>query len=120
MNKSKLSSVKRVVLASAMLLGCVAVAPAFAGHVNVSVGIGLPVVGVGYYGGPAYYPAPAPVVYAPAPVYYEPAPVYYAPAAVGVVVGPGYYHGRGYYPRGGGYYRHDHDHDHDHYRGYGR
>ncbi|XRD81686.1 hypothetical protein ISN76_06190 [Dyella halodurans] len=97
-----------------MLLGCVAVAPAFAGHVNVSVGIGLPVVGVGYYGGPAYYPAPAPVVYAPAPVYYAPAPVVYGPA-VGVVVGPGgYYHGHGYYPRGGGYYHHGG------YRVYGR
>ncbi len=115
MNKSKLSSVKRVVLASAMLLGCVAVAPAFAGHLNVSVGIGLPVVGVGYYGGPAYYPAPAPVVYAPAPVYYAPAPVYYGAPAVGVVVGPGYYHGgRPYYPRGGGYYHHGG------YRVYGR
>lgn len=108
MNKSKLSSVKRVVLASAMLLGCVAVAPAFAGHLNVSVGIGLPAVGVGYYGGPAYYPAPAPVVYAPAPVYYEPAPVYYGGPAV--VVAPGYYgrpyyhhHGDDRYERRGGY-----------------
>jgi hypothetical protein len=115
MKKTKLSSVKRVVLATAMLLGCVAVAPAFASHLNVSVGIGLPAVGVGYYGGPAYYPAPAPVVYAPAPVYYAPAPVYYGAPAVGVVVGPGgYYHGHPYYPRGGGYYHHGG------YRVYGR
>jgi len=113
MNKTKISSVKRVVLATAMLLGCVAVAPAFAGsHVSLNVGIGLPAVGVGYYGGPAYYPAPAPVVYAaPAPVVYAPAPVVYGPPAA-VVVGGSYYHGGhyyhpGYYHRGGyRYYGH--------------
>jgi hypothetical protein len=112
MNK-KISTIKRVAVATAMLVGCVAVAPAFAGHVSLNVGIGLPAVGVGYY-------APAPVVYAPPPppVYYAPAPapvVYaapgYYPAAVGatVVVGghPGYYHRGGYYYRGGyRYYGH--------------
>ncbi len=106
MNKTKISAVKRVALATVMLVGCAAVAPAFAGHVSVNVGIGLPAVGVGYYGGPAYYPAPAPVVYAPAPVVYAPAPVVYGPAAT-VVVGPGYYgHGGGYYHRAPGYYHH--------------
>ncbi|MDR3445922.1 MULTISPECIES: hypothetical protein [unclassified Dyella] len=111
MNKTKTSIVKRVALASAMLIGCAAVAPAFAGHVSLNIGVGLPVVG-GYYA-PApvvYAPPPPPVYYAPAPVYYAPAPVVY-PAAVGatVVVGgrPGYYHRGGYYYRGGyRYYGH--------------
>ena len=97
MNKTKLSTVKRIALATAMLVGCAAVAPAFAGHVSLNVGIGLPVVGVGY--------APAPVVYAPAPGYYG-----YGPAVgATVVVGghPGYYHRGGYYNRGGyRYYGH--------------
>ncbi|WP_430390738.1 hypothetical protein [Dyella sp. 20L07] len=106
MNKSKLSTVKRVALATAMLIGCVAVAPAFAGHVSLNVGIGLPGVGVGYYA-PApvvYAPPPPPVYYAPAPVYYAPAPAYYGPAVgATVIVGghPGYYHRGGYYNRGG-------------------
>lgn len=110
MNKSKLSIVKRVALASVLLVGCAAVAPAFAGHVSLNVGIGLPVVGVGYYA-PApvvYAPPPPPVYYAPAPVVYgPPAPVYYGPAVgATVVVGgrPGYYHRGGYYYRDG--YRH--------------
>lgn len=111
MNKTKTSIVKRVALASAMLIGCAAVAPAFAGHVSLNIGVGLPVVG-GYYA-PApvvYAPPPPPVYYAPAPVYYAPAPVVY-PAAVGatVVVGgrPGYYHRGGYYYRSGyRYYGH--------------
>lgn len=111
MNKTKLSTVKRVALATAMLVGCAAVAPAFAGHVSLNVGIGLPVVGVGYAPAPVVY-APAPVVYAPAPVVYAPAPAYYGYGpAVGaaVVVGghPGYYHGGGYHYRGGyRYYGH--------------
>ena len=112
MNKTKTSIVKRVALASAMLIGCAAVAPAFAGHVSLNIGVGLPVYGGGYYA-PApvvYAPPPPPVYYAPAPVVYAPAPVVY-PAAVGatVVVGghPGYYHRGGYYYRGGyRYYGH--------------
>lgn len=111
MNTTKISTVKRVALATAMLIGCVAVAPAFAGsHVSLNVGIGLPVVGPAYYAPPppVYYAPPPPVYYAPAPVVYgPPAPVYYGPAVgATVVVGhPGYYHrDRGYYYRGG--YRH--------------
>ncbi|ULU27815.1 hypothetical protein [Dyella terrae] len=110
MNKTKTSIVKRVALASAMLIGCVAVAPAFAGHVSLNIGVGLPVVGGYYAPAPVVYAPPPPVYYAPAPVYYAPAPVVY-PAAVGatVVVGgrPGYYHRGGYYYRGGyRYYGH--------------
>lgn len=117
MNKTKISTIKRVAVATALVVGCAAVAPAFAGHVSLNVGIGLPAVGVGYY-------APAPVVYAPpSPVYYAPAPVVYGGPAYGgpvvypavgaaVVVGghPGYYHrGGGYYYRGGyRYYGHGH------------
>lgn len=108
---TKISTIKRVALATAMLIGCVAVAPAFAGsHVSLNVGIGLPVVGPAYYApAPAVvYAPPPPVYYAPAPVVYgPPAPVYYGPAVgATVVVGhPGYYHrGGGYYYRGG--YRH--------------
>jgi hypothetical protein len=113
MNKTKTSIVKRVALASVVLLGCAAVAPAFAGHVSLNIGVGLPVYGGGYYAAPApvvYAPPPPPVYYAPAPVVYAPAPVVY-PAAVGatVVVGgrPGYYHRGGYYYHGGyRYYGH--------------
>ncbi|WP_109126611.1 hypothetical protein [Dyella sp. C11] len=113
MNK-KISTIKRVALATAMLVGCAAVAPAFAGHVSLNVGIGLPAVGVGYYApAPVVYAPPPPVVYAPAPapVYYgAPAPVVYGPAVgAAVVVGghPGYYHRGGYYYRGGyRYYGH--------------
>jgi hypothetical protein len=118
MNKTKISTIKRVAMATAMIVGCAAVAPAFAGHVSLNVGIGLPAVGVGYY-------APAPVVYAPPPpVYYAPAPVVYGgpvyggpvvyPVGAAVVVGGhggyyhhGGYHDRGYYNRGGyRYYGH--------------
>ncbi|QNK02065.1 hypothetical protein [Dyella telluris] len=109
MNTNKTSIIKRAALASVMLIGCAAVAPAFAGHVSLNIGVGLPVVGGYYAPAPVVY-APAPVVYAPPPppVYYAPAPVVY-PAAVGatVIVGghPGYYrHGGGYYYRDG--YRH--------------
>jgi len=115
MNKTKFSTVKRVALAAAMLVGCVAVAPAFAGHVSLNVGVGLPVVGAGYYApAPVVYAPPPPVVYAPAPVVYGPgyAPVVYGPAVgATVVVGghPGYYHRGGYYYRGGyRYYGHGH------------
>jgi hypothetical protein len=109
MNKSKLSSVKRVALATAMLIGCVAVAPAFAGHVSLNVGIGLPAVGVGYYApAPVVYAPPPPVYYAPAPVVYAPGPVVYGPGVgATVIVGghPGYYHRGGYYGHGGYYNR---------------
>jgi len=109
MNK-KISTIKRVAVAAAVLVGCATVAPAFAGHVSLNVGIGLPVVGAGYYApAPVVYAPPPPVYYAPAPVVYAPAPVVYGPA-VGVVVGhPGYYHRGGYYYRGGyRYYGHGH------------
>lgn len=109
MNK-KISTIKRVALATAMLVGCAAVAPAFAGHVSLNVGIGLPVVGAGYYAAPApvVYAPPPPVYYAPAPVVYAPAPVVYPAVGAAVVVGhPGYYHRGGYYYRGGyRYYGH--------------
>ncbi|WP_267223339.1 hypothetical protein [Dyella silvae] len=112
MNKTKTSIVKRVVVATAMLVGCAAVAPAFAGHVSVNIGVGLPAVGVGYYApAPVVYAPPPPVYYAPAPVYYAPAPVYYGPGVGATVI----YGGRG------GYYRHDHDRYYyrDGYRHYG-
>lgn len=79
MNVSKLSTVKRVVLATAVLFGCAVAVPAFAGtHISVGIGIGGPVYGgYGYgYARPVYYPGP---------VYYRPAPrvVYYgAPVVV--------------------------------------
>ena len=53
-----------------------AAAPAHAGRVIWSVGIGAPGVAIGASNG--YY-APAPVYYAPAPVYYAPPPAYYVP-----------------------------------------
>ncbi|HET6551987.1 MAG TPA: hypothetical protein VFG49_00470 [Dyella sp.] len=111
MNNTKYSTIKRIALASVVLIGSAAVAPAFAGsHVSLNVGIGLPVVGPAYYAPAPVVYAPAPVVYAPAPVVYgPPAPVYYGPAVgAAVVVGrPGYYHHGGYYHRGGyRYYGH--------------
>jgi hypothetical protein len=104
MNKTKTSIVKRVALASAMLIGCAAVAPAFAGHVSLNIGVGLPVYGGYYAPAPVVYAPPPPVYYAPAPVYYAPAPVVY-PAAVGATVIVGGH--PGYYRRGGGYYYRD-------------
>lgn len=102
MNKSKLSNVKRVVLATAVLLGCSAFAPAFArDHVSIGIGVNLPGVSVGYsngyygrpYYGPAYYPAP--VYYAPPPrvVYYDQPVVVERPVV------------RRVYQERGGYYR---------------
>lgn len=85
MTKSKLFNVKRVALATAVLLGATVAAPAFAGghgHVSVGIGVNLPGVSIGYSNGyrGGYYPAPyyGPAYY-PAPVYYRPAPrvVYY-------------------------------------------
>lgn len=82
----------------------VAAVPAHAaGHVSLSLGIGLPVAGVYGPPAPAYYGPPA-VAYEQPPVVYEtaaPYPVYYGPGYY-----PGYY-GRGYYGprvvyRGGG------------------
>ena len=110
MNKSKPSSLKRVVLAAAVLLGCADAAPSFArSHVSVGIGVNLPGVSVGYsdgyrghyrpyYGGGYYAPAYAP------PVYYRPAPrvVYYDEPVV--VERPVYvrrvYEERGYYSDG--------------------
>ncbi|WP_266170088.1 hypothetical protein [Dyella subtropica] len=113
MSKSKLSTVKRVALATAVLLGCTAVTPVFArGHVSVGIGVNLPGVSVGYndgyyrpYYGPAYYPAP--VYYRPAPrvVYYDDPVVVERPVYVRHV-----YEERGYYREG---YRHHHHHDDD-------
>ncbi|GAA0708623.1 hypothetical protein FHW84_004038 [Dyella sp. SG562] len=112
MNKSKPSSLKRVVLAAAVLLGCAAAAPSFArSHVSVGIGVNLPGVSIGYsdgyrghyrhpYYGGGYY---AGGYYAP-PVYYRPAPrvVYYDEPVV--VERPVYvrrvYEERGYYSDG--------------------
>ena len=111
MNNSKRSSLKRVVLAAAVLLGCAAAAPSFArSHVSVGIGVNLPGVSIGYsdgyrghyrpYYGGGYY---APAYYAP-PVYYRPAPrvVYYDEPVV--VERPVYvrrvYEDRGYYSDG--------------------
>ena len=119
MNKSKRSSLKRVVLAAAVLLGCAAAAPSFArSHISVGIGVNLPGVSVGYsdgyrgyyhhpyYGGYGYY-AP-PVYYRPAPrvVYYDDPVVVERPVYVRRV-----YEERGYY--GDGYRRHYHDDDGD-------
>lgn len=80
----------------------VAAAPAQAGgHVSLSLGVGLPGIGVGY-AAPVYYGPPA--VYAPAPATYLPA---YGPAYVSTpyygprYFGPGYYGSRYY---GSAYY----------------
>ena len=119
MNKSKRSSLKRVVLAAAVLLGCVVAAPSFArSHVSVGIGINVPGVSVGYSDGyyrPHYYhPYYGPAYYS-GPVYYRPAPrvVYYDDPVV--VERPVYvrrvYEERGYY--GDGYRRHYHDDDGD-------
>lgn len=115
MNKSKRSSLKRVVLAAAVLLGCAAVAPAFArSHVSVGIGINMPGVSVGYSDGyyrpyyrPAYYGYAAPVYYRPAPrvVYYDDPVVVERPVYVRRV-----YEERGYYSDG---YRHRRYHDDD-------
>ncbi len=112
MNNSKRSSLKRVVLAAAVLLGCAVAAPSFAhGHVSVGIGINVPGVSVGYsdgyyrpYYGPRYYSGP--VYYRPAPrvVYYDEPVVVERPVYVRRV-----YEDRGYY--GGGYRRHYHDDD---------
>jgi hypothetical protein len=113
MNKTKTSIVKRIAVATVLLVGCAAVAPAFAGHVSVNIGVGLPAVGVGYYApAPVVYAPPPPVYYAPAPVYYAPAPVYYGPGVGATVIVGGH----------GGYYHHDHDRGYyyrDGYRRYG-
>lgn len=68
--------------AALIAAGALAAAPAHAGRVIWSVGIGAPGVAIGASNGYGYgwstgYYAPAPVYYAPAPVYY--APNYYAP-----------------------------------------
>jgi hypothetical protein len=119
MKNTKTSIVKRVAIATAMLVGCAAVAPAFAGHVSLNIGVGLPAVGVGYYAPapvvyappPVVYAPPPPVYYAPAPVYYGPAPAYYGPGVGATVIVGGH----------GGYYRRDHDRYYyrDGYRRYG-
>ena len=70
--------------AALIAAGALAAAPAHAGRVIWSVGIGAPGVAIGASNG--YY-APAPVYYAPAPVYY--APSYYAPFYFGAT-----YHSR--------------------------
>lgn len=118
MNKSKLSNVKRVVLATAVLLGCSAFAPVFArDHVSVGIGVNLPGVSIGYsnggyrhgyygaaYYGPAYYPAP--VYYRPAPrvVYYDEPVVVERPVVVRRV-----YEERGYYRERPRHYYRDYD-----------
>lgn len=88
----------------------VAAAPAHAGgRVSLSLGVGLPGIGIGYaapayYGPPPVAPSVAPsVVYAPAPVTYAPTVVpAYGPAYVSTpYYGPRYY-GPGYY--GSAYY----------------
>lgn len=108
MNKSKRSSLKHVVLAAAVLLGCAAAAPSFArSHVSVGIGINVPGVSIGYTDGyyrPHYYrPYYGPAYYS-GPVYYRPAPrvVYYDEPVV--VERPVYvrrvYEERGYYSDG--------------------
>lgn len=117
MNMSKRSSLKRVVLAAAVLLGCAAVAPAFArSHVSVGIGINVPGVSIGYSDGyrpyyrPAYYGYGGPVYYRPAPrvVYYDEPVVVERPVYVRRV-----YEDRGYYSDGyrSRHYRDDYDGD---------
>ena len=67
--------------AALIAAGALAAAPAHAGRVIWSVGIGAPGIAVGASNGYGYgwstdYYAPAPVYYSPAPVYYAPVPVY--------------------------------------------
>ena len=80
--------------AALIAAGTLAAAPAHAGRVIWSVGIGAPGVAIGASNGYGYgwstgYYAPAPVYYAPAPVYYAPVPNYYTPFYFGAT-----YHSR--------------------------
>ena len=74
-------AIAKVIAGAAVVLSLGAVGQAAEAHVNWSIGIGLPAVGI-VAGGPGYY--------APAPVYVQQRPVYYAPPPP-VYYGPGYY-----------------------------
>jgi hypothetical protein len=81
-----------------LVLGVVLLSPAvaFAGGAATSAALGLGafavfnqvLAGVGIFGPPRVYAAPAPAYVAPAPVYAAPAPVYVAPAPVYVAPRP--------------------------------
>lgn len=94
------------ILAAAGVVALSAVGTAAQAHVDLSIGVGLPLF------------APAPVYVQPQPVYVQPQPVYVQPQPVYVQSQPVYmappgvavYYGRGYH-RG---WRHGHGHGHGH------
>ena len=97
-----MTSTFRTFTAAALIAaGALAAAPAHAGRVIWSVGIGAPGVAIGAsnYGWSTGYYAPAPVYYAPAPVYYAPPPVYYRPVTP-------FYFGATYHSRPRHHHRH--------------
>jgi hypothetical protein len=77
-----MTTVSRLAIRSALVLGTCVAALALTGaaqaRVFVGVGIGVPVVPYAY---PAPVYAPPPVYYGPPPGYYAPPPAYYAPPA---------------------------------------
>jgi hypothetical protein len=108
--KSRRGSIWRATLVGVCVMGAVVLGlskNSEAGHVNLNIGLGIPLPGV--VAAPPVVVAPAPVVMAaPPPVVVAPAPVVVAPYG-------GYYyrhypHYR-YYPRK--YYRHYRGHHHD-------
>jgi hypothetical protein len=132
---------RALVLGLLVTAGLMLAPAAFAGG-HVSIGINLPGVSLGYWGGhhghgyvsvggyygdgyydggyysPVYYDS---YYYAPAPVYYAPAPVYYG-SYYSAPVYRSHYRSR-YYDRGGDprYYRdHGRGYDYDNDRGYHR
>lgn len=100
---------KKLLIIGAAVLAVAASATAAEARSNIGVSISSG----GYYGGPAYHPAPvyyqpAPVYYAPPPVVYQPYP-YYSPAyRINYWNGPGWRGPRGHW---------NHGHGHGHHRG---
>lgn len=106
-----------------LIVGGMALAPSAFARGHISVGINVPGLSIGYWGGsrwhdhayvgvgygPSYYSG----YYAPAPVYYD---SYYAPGPVVYYSGPAYY---GSYYDDDGYYGHGRYRDYDR-RGYDR
>lgn len=120
----------KIAFAMLIVVG-MALAPSAFARGHVSIGINLPGVSVGYWGGsrwhdhayvgigysPGYYDGDYDDYYAPAPVYYD---SYYAPGPVvyysdPVYYGPTYYRGYRHEYR---YYGRDRDYHHE-YRHYG-
>jgi hypothetical protein len=92
------------IFAAAGVVALAAVGTAAQAHVNVSVGVGLPL----FAPAPVYvqpqpvYVQPQAVYVQPQPVYVQAQPVYAAPPALSIYYGPGYHRG----------WRHGHRHWH--------